>query len=197
MAQLASIGGQVPCCTRTGQSGKVGQQQLYAKQYKAMAPSSQQNSKSPRIWVWSNKTSPLPTRSASSTRTSPWQRRVVWATRITCRGEGSSDSVSLTPFSFSLLLTKVLAPFHSNSQSKPFFLRNSQSQSLRLTLPLHVLYYYLCCCSSRWISPRLLALVANCGNALNTYLRRRSTLQSSPWSAIGCRSRLTHVTEKA
>ena len=31
-------------------------------------------------------------------------------------------------------------------------------------------------CSQEWISPRLLALVANCVNALNAYLHRRMTL---------------------
>ena len=38
-------------------------------------------------------------------------------------------------------------------------------------------------CSSHWINPWLLALIANCDNALNTYHHRRSTLESSSWCA--------------
>ena len=33
--------------------------------------------------------------------------------------------------------------------------------------------------SQEWISPRLLALVANCDNALNAYLHRRITFEES------------------
>ena len=61
--------------------------------------------------------------------------------------------------------------------------------------------------SQEWISPRLLALVANCVNALNAYLHRRITLplESQSWrakaraicyyAAVG-RSRIKHVTQK-
>ena len=64
--------------------------------------------------------------------------------------------------------------------------------------------------AQEWISPRLLALVANCDNALNAYLHRRITL---PWlwnlshdaqkeraicyCAVVGRSRIKHVTQKA
>ena len=62
--------------------------------------------------------------------------------------------------------------------------------------------------SQERISPRLLALVANCDNALNAYLHRRITLplESYSWrataraicycAAVG-RSRIKHVTQKA
>ena len=60
--------------------------------------------------------------------------------------------------------------------------------------------------SSRWISPRLLALVPNCDNALKTYLHRRSTSESSSWRAaarvicycaVGCRFQIKQVTQKS
>ena len=63
--------------------------------------------------------------------------------------------------------------------------------------------------SQEWISPRLLALVANCVNALNAYLHRRITAfeilvmtHKSTCHLLFCttligRSRMKYVTQKA
>ena len=56
---------------------------------------------------------------------------------------------------------------------------NSKSNWLALSATLIILQVRESASSRRsqeWISPRLLALVANCVNALNAYLHRRITL---------------------